>query len=216
MDLSELEGTLPTAGGNRAPRFRRLPRRPVAPSNGKPCYAAPGVEGMRRGPSVAMRWIWALPLVALLSTLTAVPAAAHPVGIGALSATEPRVFDTLLAQVGPSAAAIVGWVWMALLALTAVLAVRRWPRPSALALAALLVWFVGQATAHSVGHWGATDQAEHCPVCSASQHLASADPELNAPDPSLRLPSGVALPSGSPGWVAPVVLDGQHPRAPPA
>jgi hypothetical protein len=171
---------------------------------------------MRRGSSVPMRWSWALPLVALLSTLAAAPAAAHPVGIGALSATEPSVLDALLARIGPSAAETVGWVWVALLALTAVLAVRRWPRPSTLALAALLVWFVGQATAHSVGHRGDPDQAEHCPVCSASQHLSGADPQPDAPDPSFRLPSGVAPPPGSPLWGVPVVLDGQHPRAPPA
>lgn len=171
---------------------------------------------MRRGPSVPMRWIWAGLLVALLSTLDAVPAAAHPVGIGALSVTEPSGLDTLLALVGPNVAEIIGWVWVALLALTAILAVRRWPRPSALALAALLVWFVGQATAHSVGHRGDPDRAEHCAVCSASQHLSGADPQPKALDPSLRLPSGVAPPPGSPLWVVPVVLDGQHPRAPPA
>jgi len=171
---------------------------------------------MRRGPSVPMRWIWAGLAGALLSTLAAVPAAAHPVGVGALSATEPSVLDTLLALAGPSAAEIIGWAWVTLLALTAVLAVRRWPRPSAVALAALLVWFVGQATAHSVGPRGGPDQAEHCPVCSVSQHLSGADPQRDGPDPSLRIPSGVAPPPGSAVWVIPVVLDGQHPRAPPA
>jgi hypothetical protein len=163
-----------------------------------------------------MRWIWAVLLVALLSTLAAVPAAAHPVGIGARSATESSELDTLLSLAGPSAAEIVGWVWVALLALTAVLAVRRWPRPSRLVLAALLVWFVGQATAHSVGHRGDPDRAEHCPVCSASQHLSGASPQPDGLDPSLRIPSGVTAPLGSAVWVIPVVLDGQQPRAPPA
>ena len=182
----------------------------------KPCYPARGVEGMRRGPAVPMRWSWLVLLLVPLSTLAAVPAAAHPVGIGALSATEPSGLDTLLAQIGPSAAEIIGWVWVVLLALTAVLAVRRWPRPSALALAALLVWFVGQATAHSVRHRGDPDQAERCPVNSASQHLSGADPQPDRPDPSLGIPSGVTAPVGSAIGVIPVVLDGQHPRAPPA
>ena len=133
---------LPGVGGRSGARaaVQAVALRAGAPSCRKPCYPAPGVDGMLRRPSVPMRWIWVLPLGALLSTLAAVPAAAHPVGIGALSATGPSVLDTLLAFAGPSAAEIIGWVWVALLALTAVLAVRRWPRPSALVLAALLVW----------------------------------------------------------------------------
>jgi hypothetical protein len=163
------------------------------------------------------RRIWAVLLVTFLSPLAAVPAAAHPLETHGLSSTTASgVVDTLLAHAGPSAAEAVRWVWLALLALTAVLAVRRWPRPSALALAALLVWFVGQAAAHSVGHRGDPDQAEHCPVCSASQHLSGTDPQPNAPDPSLRLPSGVTPPPGSPVWVVSVVLGSQRSRAPPA
>jgi Protein of unknown function (DUF2607) len=151
--------------------------------------------------------------------LLASPAgASHPLvtpEIGPLEIDASAPDPTLVESLPPATPGAAALICLVVLTLPAILAARQWRRTATLATLGLLVWFSAEAAFHSAHHATEPEEAEHCQVFSAAQHLPGVDPVPAVP--VLERPAPVAVaPLPLPAVAAAVVLDGEQARAPPA
>ncbi|HEY7142391.1 MAG TPA: hypothetical protein VIE44_20030 [Methylomirabilota bacterium] len=144
-------------------------------------------------------------------------AAAHPPGarLSATAGTDSSSTGSESTETPPVTPGAAALVCAGVLALPGALAARRSRRVGVVAAAALLVWFAGETAIHSAHHLSSPSEAKHCPLFWAAQHLPGLDPEPSGH--VLHRPAPAAFLSPPPPAVsAPVVLDGEPARAPPA
>ena len=138
-------------------------------------------------------WLIGLAVPWLVGLLLAAPAgASHPsvmpeIGPAEIDASAP---DPTLADhrppAGPWTAAL---VCLAVLTLPALLAARQWRHSATVATLGLLIWFSAEAAFHSAHHATEPEEADHCQVFSAAQHLPGVDPDGDEEAPVKELVS---------------------------
>jgi hypothetical protein len=107
---------------------------------------------------------------------------------------------------------------VALLAAASTVAGHRRPRATAVVLSLALSLFAIQTAVHSVHHVGQPQDAEKCPLFSASQHAPGDLPGVSVLDRPAVAPA--ALVTAAPDWLVPDSAErpdqGRAPPAPPA
>jgi hypothetical protein len=108
-------------------------------------------------------------------------------------------------------------LWLAGVAALGILAARRWGarRTLAVGIGLGLAVFAVESTIHAVHHLTSSQEAERCPVFSASHQVTS----LSAAPATPELPSPSLVPGRPPSLSTPCLsrtLDGEQSRAPPA